>query len=79
MKKKHRAVRGKKWMWITASLLSLLLLIVLILPSILSTSPFRQLILARVNQSLPGHASVGQWSLGWISGVHETIALICQR
>ena len=72
MKRKNRDVRRRKWIRIVVSLLVLLLLIVCCLPSILSTSPFRRIILARVNQSLPGHASVGHWSLGWLSGVHVT-------
>ena len=72
MKRKKRVVGRRKRTWVVASLLFVLLLTVSLLPSIASTPPFRQLILARVNKSLPGHASVGQWSLGWFSGLHIT-------
>ncbi len=70
MRRKKRIARRKKWIWIVSIGLFLLLLAVSSLPSILSTSPCRHYILARVNQSLSGRANVGQWSLGWFSGVH---------
>jgi len=69
MRSKKRVASRKKWIWIVGSLLFLLFLTISSLPSILSTSLVRQMILARVNKSLSGKASVGQWSLGWFSGV----------
>ncbi len=70
MRPKKRVVHRKKWIWLGVAFLCLGVLTASSLPSILSTSPCRQFILAQVNQSLSGRASVGQWSLGWFSGVH---------
>ena len=40
------------------------------LPLLVSTSPVRKLVMARINAAMEGQAEVGQWSWGWISGVH---------
>ena len=51
-------------------LTGLLILVVAFLPLLVSTSPVRKLVMARINAAFEGQAEVGQWSWGWISGVH---------
>jgi hypothetical protein len=51
-------------------LVVVLVLLVALLPSLVSTSAVRKLVMGRVNAAIEGQAEVGQWSWGWISGVH---------
>jgi hypothetical protein len=61
--------KGRGWWWkIPVILLVLLVLLVLLLPTIASTGFVRGMVLSRVNETLPGKLSVGDWSLGWFSG-----------
>jgi len=68
--KAQRKPRGKRF--ILFGLLGLavaLILMIALLPSLVSTSAVRKLVMARVNSAIDGQAEVGQWSWGWISGV----------
>ena len=51
-------------------LIVVLILLIALLPTILSTSPMRKLVMARINAAMEGQAEVGQWSWGWTRGVH---------
>ena len=47
----------------------LLLLLVLLLPTLLSTAPARSIALGIVNKELNGKMEIDSWSLGWFTGI----------
>ncbi len=62
--------RRRGWWWKTPlGLVVLLILLVVFAPAILSTSPLRNFILGRVNNSLNGSVQADDWSISWTRGV----------
>src|SRR5438067_1917693 len=61
--------RRRRWPWVLLGLLVLLLLVVLLLPSLLSMGWARSVVVGQVNKNLNGQVEIGDWSLGWGSGV----------
>ena len=65
--------KRKGWWWkIPLALLVLLFLLILLAPTIASTSPVRNMVLSKVNQSLPGKVAIADWSFGWFSNISIT-------
>lgn len=62
--------KRRRWRWIAASLLVLLALVLLLAPTIASTSLVRPLIVQQINKTLDGQVHISNWSLGWFTGIH---------
>lgn len=60
---------GSRYLIITGSILAGLFLLVLILPSFLSTTWGKDQVLGMVNDRIPGSMSVGDLNLGWFSKI----------
>src|SRR5262249_54206830 len=61
--------KRRKWPWVLLALFALLILLVLLAPTIISTSPVRSIVVSRINNSLSGQLDIADWSIGWTSGV----------
>ncbi len=60
--------KGHRWLKILLALCALLILLLLLAPTLLSTSPGKSFLLAKVNARIPGKISADSLSLGWFSG-----------
>lgn len=61
--------RTRKWPWILAGMLIVLVLIVLLIPVALSSQRFTRWLGARISNSTGGQADIGNLSVGWFRGV----------
>src|SRR5688500_7695214 len=61
--------RRRRWPKVVVGILLLLALLVIFAPTIAGTAPVRSFILGRVNDTLKGRIHVGDWALGWTSGI----------
>jgi hypothetical protein len=62
-----------KWiLWSLAGVFALILLTVLLLPTLLSTSFGKQILIAQINKSADGTVEIKDLSLGWFSGMKLT-------
>lgn len=70
------APRRRRWLRVVLVLLVLLViglaLLVALAPTLLSTTPGKNLAMSIVNKSLNGRAELADWSIGWTSGVSIT-------
>lgn len=55
-------------LWIALAVVLLILIVLALLPSLLSTSPGRRMVLSNINNKINGKMTVADWSLGWFSG-----------
>ncbi|MBM4103721.1 MAG: hypothetical protein FJ263_06655 [Planctomycetes bacterium] len=68
--KKPRKRSKIKWiLWSLAGVFALFLLTVLLLPTLLSTSFGKQILIAQINKSADGTVEIKDLSLGWFSGM----------
>jgi len=65
----RRARRAKRWLWVPAGLFVFLILIVLLIPTALSSQRFTRWLVARISAGTGGQASIGSLSIGWLRGV----------
>ncbi len=61
--------KRRKWPWILLGIVGLLILLVLLGPTLASTSPVRSIVISKINASLNGKLDISDWSIGWTSGV----------
>ncbi len=61
--------RTRKWPWILAGMLIVLVLIVLLIPVALSSQRFTRWLGAKISSSTGGQADIGNLSVGWFQGV----------
>lgn len=66
MTESKSAGKKRKWPYILGFFLGVALLAVALLPTILSTQSGKQLVLTRIDPSIPGELMVGDWSLSWL-------------
>jgi hypothetical protein len=64
--------RTKKILWILGGTVGVLMLLILLLPTLLSTSVGKQVILGKINKSLDGTMEINTLSIGWFSGLKLT-------
>lgn len=62
--------RTRKWPWVLAGVLILIVLIVLLIPVALSSEPFTRWVGGRISETTGGQAAIGNLSVGWLRGVH---------
>jgi hypothetical protein len=62
----------KKILWVLGGIVAVFVLLILLLPTLLSTSVGKQVILGRINQSLDGTMEIKELSVGWFSGLKLT-------
>ncbi|GBE12145.1 hypothetical protein BMS3Bbin14_00651 [bacterium BMS3Bbin14] len=60
---------NKRWKYFLTSALVLVLAFIVLLPPVLSSNFARRLILARLNERIPGELIVKSWLVGWSQGV----------
>jgi len=60
---------NKRWKYFLTSALVLVVAFIVLLPPILSSNFARRLILARINEKIPGELIVNSWLVGWSQGV----------
>lgn len=60
--------KRRRWPWILAGFVALMLLLVLLLPSLLSTGPGERFLLGQINSRIRGTLHADDLSLGWFSG-----------
>jgi len=65
--RKPKVVRIVKWMLAIAGVL--LVLILLVVPSVVSSERFRRMVLNKINNSVEGRADFADLSMGWLKGV----------
>ena len=71
--KKPRKRSKIKWiLWSLGGVFALILLTVLLLPTLLSTSFGKQILIAQINKSADGTVEIKDLSLGWFSGLKLT-------
>lgn len=63
--KKQR--RRRRWLWFIPSFILILVLGVILTPTLLSTPPGRNFLVARINGRIPGTLEVAGLSVGWFS------------
>jgi hypothetical protein len=61
--------KRRKWPWVVASLFVALVLLVLLAPTIISTSFGRNIAERLINDNLNGRVEIADWSLGWFSRI----------
>jgi hypothetical protein len=61
--------KRRRWPWILLALLLIVGLLVVLLPTLASTSPVRSIVESQVNQRLNGRVAIGGYSVGWLDGV----------
>lgn len=64
--------KTKKILWIFGGVVAVLVLLILLLPTLLSTSVGKHAILGQVNKSLDGTMEINTLSVGWFSGLKLT-------
>ena len=60
--------KKRRWLKFLAALALLLILLVVLLPTIISLSPVRSLLVSKAQGYLNGRLEVASWSFGWLSG-----------
>src|SRR5262245_28104750 len=60
--------KRRKWPWVLVGLVVLLVLLVVLAPTLISTSPVRSIIASQAGKYINGSVSIGDLSLGWTSG-----------
>jgi hypothetical protein len=63
------AGRVRKPLIIMAGIVGCLLILVLLIPTLLSSSGGRRMILAKINKAVPGKTDFGDLSIGWLKGI----------
>ena len=66
----EKSQKRRRWPWIVGGLVALLCLLIILLPTILSTGFGRRQVMGQVNKRLNGSVEMDSWSLGWLSGFH---------
>lgn len=61
--------RARRWPWVLAGVLIVLVAIVLLIPVALSSQRFTRWLGAKISSSTGGQADIGNLSVGWFSGV----------
>ena len=61
--------RRRRWVWVLAVVVVGLFLIVLLLPTVLSTAIGRSIVVSQVNKRINGQLQIDRWSLGWFSSI----------
>lgn len=67
--KKTSANRSRRWPWVIAGVLILVVLLLLLAPIFLSSHGFTRMVVARINRSTGGTAEMGDLSVGWRKGI----------
>ncbi len=61
--------RSRKWRWMLAGALGLLILVVLLAPAAISSRGFARWLGARIGTATGGKVNIGDLSIGWLKGV----------
>src|SRR4051812_9798582 len=61
--------KRRRWPFVLLGLLVLLIVLVLLAPTIASTSLVRGYVIGKINDNLNGTVSIDNWSLGWTGGM----------
>lgn len=62
-----KRTRRKKWLVVLGSVVVLVILFVVLLPSLLCTGPGVRLLVSQINSRIAGKVKIGTLSIGWIS------------
>ncbi|UCD49562.1 MAG: hypothetical protein JSW27_18770 [Phycisphaerales bacterium] len=64
-----RSAKTRKWPWILAGGLAIIVLAVALTPVYLSSNSFKRMIQAKIGRSTGGTAAIGELTVGWLKGV----------
>ena len=67
--RQQRRKKPRRWPWVLAGMLILLILIVLLIPVALSSQRFTHWLQAKISSSTGGQTDIGDLSVGWFKGV----------
>ena len=77
--KPPKARRRRRWPWVAGGIVLFLLLLVLILPTLISSAIGRSIIVGQVNQRIDGKIQIKDLSLGWVTPIRVDGVLIFDR
>ncbi|QOV88714.1 AsmA family protein [Humisphaera borealis] len=66
------APRRRRWLKVLAGVVIALLLLVLLTPTLLSTSVARSFVVGKINDNLNGRVEIADWKISWTGGVTVT-------
>jgi len=64
-----KRAKSRRWPWVIAAVLTLVLLVVILAPVYLSSDGFKQMIQTKIDRATGGTAAIGKLSVGWLKGV----------
>ena len=64
-----KRAKPRRWPWVIAAAIAILLLPVILAPVYLSSDSFKRLIQTKIAQSTGGTAAIGELTVGWLKGV----------
>jgi Domain of Unknown Function (DUF748) len=67
--RRTKRVKSRKWLWILAGGLVVVVLAVLLTPVYLSSNGFKRMIQTKIGRSTGGTAAIGDLTVGWLKGV----------
>jgi hypothetical protein len=67
--KDQKKKKSRKWLWAIVIAAGLIVLVLLFLPSILSTSGGTEFLEGRISSAVDGDVKMGNLSVGWLSGI----------